>query len=205
MRWRNIAKNHFFSGVLVVAPITVVLTVFNWLFGGLIEWIENGSILSMLASPTDPWWPALRYLILLSLFAAVFVCVSIIGFFSKLYFGKQLLRWLSLLIQRIPVFGAIYSSLDQLVKTLSPSSDGSQQFNRVVLLEYPRVGTWAVGFVTGPSQLKALPPGMLNVFVPTVPNPTSGFHLLVPEKDVIESGMRVEEAFRLILSLGLAG
>jgi uncharacterized membrane protein len=204
MRWRNIAKNHFFSGVLVVAPITVVLTVFQWLFGGLIDWIETSAILAWFASPTDPLWPMLRYLILLLLFAAVFVSVSIIGFFSKLYFGKQLLRWVSRLIQKIPVFGAIYSSLDQLFMALSPSTDGTPQFNRVVLLEYPRQGVWAVGFVTGVSAIKALPKGMLNVFVPTVPNPTSGFHLLVPEKDVLESGMRVDEAFRLILSLGLA-
>jgi uncharacterized membrane protein len=100
------------------------------------------------------------------------------------------------------VIRGVYSALDQLLRTLA--NGGGQQFNRVVYIEYPRKGLLAIAFVTGPARGPAVPPGHLNVYVPTTPNPTSGFHLIVPENEVRESLLKVEDAFKTILSLGLA-
>ena len=90
-------------------------------------------------------------------------------------------------------------------KTSTEKDDeGKEKFNRVVFVEYPRKGVWAVAFVTGHATLRGIPPGFISVFIPTVPNPTSGFHLMVNESEVVESGLSVENAFKLILSLGVA-
>ncbi len=97
---------------------------------------------------------------------------------------------------------SVYSALDQLLRTLA--AGGGKQFNRVVYVEYPRKGIWALAFVTGPAREKHIPEGHLNIYIPTTPNPTSGFHLIVSEADVRESGMTVEHAFKTILSLGIA-
>ena len=124
------------------------------------------------------------------------------GLFSRLYFGKKVFEWLKEGMQKIPFFGSIYSSLEQLISAIS--SSGGKQFNRVVFIEYPRKEVWAVAFVTGSAKLKGIPPGYLSVYMPTVPNPTSGFHLMVKEDSVVESGLKVDDAFKLILSLGVA-
>ena len=125
-----------------------------------------------------------------------------LGWISQQVIGAQFLRLVSRWIERIPVIRSIYSSLNQLLKTMA--SGDKSQFNRVVYLEYPRKGVWALGFVT--SAARPIDPGerFLNVYVPTTPNPTSGFHLIVNEREVRDSHLSVEEAFKTILSLGIA-
>ncbi len=144
----------------------------------------------------------LRFVILFSVLGIGFAALSVVGFTSKFYLGKQVWKFIGDVASRIPVLGAIYGTLDQLIRTLS--SSGSKQFSRVVYLEFPRKDVWVVGFVTGPIHLKGFSEGYLNVFVPAVPNPTSGFHLIVREAEVRDSGLRVDEAFKMILSLGVA-
>ena len=144
----------------------------------------------------------INFVLVVGIALTLSILISLLGLFSKLYFGKKALELFGEQVQRIPVVGTIYSSLDQLLKTLA--TGGGKQFSRVVYVEYPRVGVWAVAFVTGPVVSKTLPEGFLNVFIPTVPNPTSGFHLIVKESEVKETHMKVEEAFKLILSLGIA-
>ena len=97
---------------------------------------------------------------------------------------------------------SIYGALEQLLHTLAQG--GGAQFRRVVYIEYPRKDVWALAFVTGPARAPGFPDGYLNVYVPTTPNPTSGFHLLVAEAEVRPSELSVEEAFKTILSLGIA-
>ncbi len=131
--------------------------------------------------------------------------VSSLGWFSKKIIGARVLAFLSHLVQRIPVVRAVFSSLNQLLKTMA--SGDKQQFSRVVYLEYPRQGTWALAFVTSTAR-SPLGEGngekFINVYVPTTPNPTSGFHLIVSESEVRDSHLSVEEAFKTILSLGIA-
>jgi uncharacterized membrane protein len=130
--------------------------------------------------------------------------MSFLGWISKRYAGARVLDFLSRVFQRIPVVRSVFGGLDQLVKTLS--AGGQQQFSRVVYVEYPRRDCWTLAFVTG--EPKSLPDGFegeyLNIYVPTTPNPTSGFFLIVSASEVRESGLRVEDAFKMILSFGIA-
>lgn len=106
-------------------------------------------------------------------------------------------------VEKIPVIGGIYSTVKQVLNTLV-SSDG-ESFRKVLLVEYPRPGMWSIAFQTGEARdviNNALGEEMLNVFIPTTPNPTSGFLLMVPKSGVKELDISVEEAFKLVVSLG---
>jgi len=197
-----IIKDHFLSGLLILAPILIVSIVFFWIFGGVLGWIERVPLSIIFDSADQQVAGVIRFLLSIAILIAGVIGVSLIGFFSRLYFGKKLFQWLGEGIERVPFFGPIYASLRQLFSAIS--SSGGKQFSRVVYFEYPRKEVWSVGFVTGHATLHGIPPGYLSIFVPTVPNPTSGFHLMVRETEVIESGLRVDEAFKLILSLGVA-
>lgn len=197
-------KNHFFAGLLVVIPLGVIV----WLLGAVFQILkqvhqflpENWKPDNFIDDPAIA--TLINGLFTFGLVVLILVGVSFLGWASKQFLGKKILEMLGGLIQRIPVIRSIYSALDQLLRTLA--AGGGQQFNRVVYIEYPRKGVWAIAFVTGPVQTRALPEGLLNVYVPTTPNPTSGFHLIVQESEVRESHMKVEEAFKVLLSLGIA-
>ncbi len=198
----KIIRDHFLSGLLVLAPIFIVAFVFQWILGGIMNWMEEGPFRIFFHDPASEIAGAFRFVLMLGILLTGVLLISGVGLFSRLYFGRRLFQWLKEGIEKIPFFGAIYSSLNQLFAAVSP--EGGKQFNRVVYVEYPRKDVWAVAFVTGQATLKGIPPGSLSVFIPTVPNPTSGFHLMVKESEVIDSGLRVEDAFKLILSLGVA-
>jgi len=208
-KWRlpnlpSLIRSYFFSGVLVVIPLGVIAWISVsaletlWMLPGILPeswrpeyWIQDPSTAEVVNAG-----------IVLLLALLLVLLVSLLGWISTQYLGKKVLDSLGHLIQRIPVLRSIYSALDQLLRTFTSGS--GQQFNRVVYIEYPRKGVWALAFVTGSAKGPAAPAHHLNVYVPTTPNPTSGFHLIVPEAEVRESGMSVEEAFRTILSLGIA-
>lgn len=200
----RLLKKNFLSGVLVLIP----LAVFAWMAWGVVGFIWGiSNALPGFLEPGEHWSSSsiffIRFAFTIAAWSGILISIALLGVLSKAYFGSVVLRTLGGFLQRIPVLGTIYSSLDQLVKTFAPGSQ-DKKFNRVVYVEYPRAGSWAVGFVTGPVKNPAsFPEGYLNIFVPTVPNPTAGFHILVPENEVRESHMSVEEAFRNILSLGL--
>jgi uncharacterized membrane protein len=190
---KTMIKENFVSGTFVLAPLVIFFVVFRWLFGGVLVQLQT----------LVPDHSAVFSLVLLLgiLFTGVII-VSSLGFVSKLYLGRRFLVFIGQAIARIPIFGSVYQSLEQLMAAFGNS--GSKQFRRVVLIEYPKKDTWAIAFVTGTNTLKALPEGYLHVFIPTVPIPTAGFHLMVKETDVRESGMKVDEAFKMIISLGVA-
>jgi uncharacterized membrane protein len=199
---KSIITGHFLSGLLIIAPLLIVTIVFFWIFGGVLGWIENVPLKLIFSSADEETAGFIRLLLSISILLSGVVLVSVVGFFSRLYFGKKLFEWLGEGVEKVPFFGPIYASLRQLFSAIS--SSGGKQFSRVVYFEYPRKGIWALGFVTGQATLKGIPPGFLSIFIPTVPNPTSGFHLMVSESEVVESGLKVDEAFKLILSLGVA-
>ena len=197
-------RKNFLAGLFVVIPLAVI------------AWIL-AEVLSTLWSLEQflplTWQPAhyfrhvstvrfLNFLITLGVTLALSFAISFLGWASKQFLGQKFLEMLAHLIQRIPVVRSIYSALDQLLKTMA--SGGGQQFNRVVYIEYPRKGVWALAFVTSTARGNGIGPGHLNVYVPTTPNPTSGFHLIIDEAEVRESHLTVEEAFKTILSLGIA-
>lgn len=192
----DILRKNFLSGIIVFIPMIVVFWIGRSFLGFLWDFIE---IIPEELRPTNGF---ISFVLVLGIGIVLAILISLLGLVSKLYFGRITLEFIGEQLQRIPVVGTIYSSLDQLLKTLA--TGGGKQFSRVVYIEYPRPGVWAVAFVTGPVVSKTLPDGFLNVFIPTVPNPTSGFHLIVRETEVKETHMKVEEAFKLILSLGIA-
>ncbi len=132
------------------------------------------------------------------------ILIFTIGLVTKSYLGKKLVSLGEKIVRRIPLVRGIYNALKQVVDAVF--SDKGQSFKKAVLIEYPRKGLYSIAFVTGVSrgeiQLKTLQK-CVNVFVPTTPNPTSGFFIMVPESDIVNLEMTVEEAFTLIISGGI--
>lgn len=200
----ELIKRHFLAGVLVLIPFGVI----TWILAAVVRTVWQlhlflPSALRPEAVFTDPISARLFNLgLTLGILVVLVIGISGLGWGSKQYLGRKALELLGDLIQHIPVIRSVYSALDQLLKTLATGS--GRQFSRVVYVEYPRKGIWTLAFVTGPAREPGIPPQHLNIYVPTTPNPTSGFHLIVPESDVRDSHLKVEDAFKTILSLGIA-
>jgi uncharacterized membrane protein len=193
-------RSNLLAGLLVILPIWAVFWLLKIAVGYF--WGIYAYIATHVFNLSDlPFW--MDILLTLAGFASTVALLALLGLFSRLIIGQQILVVLRKLFIRIPIFGAVYSTLDQLLRTLL-SDQGSKQFRRVVYIEYPRKGVWAVAFVTGNVKNQHISEKYLNVFIPTVPNPTSGFHLIVDESEVKETHLKVEDAFKLILSLGMA-
>ena len=185
-------RNYFIAGIVVLIPIgiTIYLTIF------LI------SILSkVLPKEINPNYylpyniPGLEILISI-------LIITLIGGLSVSFLGKKLLNIFNNILKRIPILRTIYSALGQMTETFT-SSEKNQK--NVVLIEYPRKGTWAVGFATKENTgeiSNKIKKELINVFVPTTPNPTSGFLLMFPKEDLIYLDMSFEEASKFIVSAG---
>lgn len=132
------------------------------------------------------------------------VVLLVTGMVVANLFGRQLMRIGELVLARIPVVRSIYSSVKQLTETLF--SNSGQSFRKVVLVPYPHPDSWTMGFLTGVGSgevRERLGRDVLNVFVPTTPNPTSGFFLIVPREDVVELDMSVDDGLKMLLSVGV--
>ena len=137
----------------------------------------------------------------------IFISAMVIfttGFILTNFVGRRLIKWGEKLLDRIPLVRTIYSAVKQVTATvLSPDNE---TFNEAFLIEYPRKGIWTLGFKTGDSPKsfeKVAGEKLLTIFVPTTPNPTSGFILYIPKSDVIELDINVEDALKLVMSLGV--
>ncbi|MES2218579.1 MAG: DUF502 domain-containing protein [Pseudomonadota bacterium] len=188
----------FISGLLLWLPIWVTLLVIKFLFDIL------GNTLSMLPHQYQPdaWFgvhiPGVSFLITL------FV-IFLTGVLAANFMGRSLVRGWDGLIGRIPLIRSIYSSVKQVSDTLF--TPGGQSFRKVLLVQYPHAGLWTIAFQTGdstPEVDKVLKNGeMVSFFVPTTPNPTSGFLMMAPRKDVMELDMTVDQALKFVISLGV--
>jgi uncharacterized membrane protein len=201
----KLLKRHFLAGLFIVIPIGVI----GWIIGAAVGLLwKLPYLLPDNLQPDNIFFDhatiAAFFNLILTIVAALVVTFSIsfVGWASKHYLGRKALEFLAEVIARIPVIRSIYSALDQLLKTVASGDNG--QFNRVVYIEYPRKGIWALAFVTSTAKPVGLPEKYVNVYIPTTPNPTSGFHLIVPENEVRDSHLSVEDAFKTILSLGIA-
>jgi uncharacterized membrane protein len=194
-------RNAFFSGVILVAPLCLTIFVFSWIidfvgghFKGLfLLFVPDG----LRDRPgLDTVWSILATLI-------VVVLVTLLGYVSRYVFGKFFFSIGDRFIQTIPGVSAVYNTVRQIVNTFS--SQSRHMFNKVVLVEFPRKGCWTIGFLTntvqGEAQSKA-DAEMWTVFVPTTPNPTSGFLLMLPRADIVELDMPVGEGMKMIISGG---
>jgi uncharacterized membrane protein len=185
-------RNYFITGVVVLVPIGITLYFTKFFIS------VSSKLIPAEINPNS----YLPFLIpgLEIVLAVIFI--TFIGYLSLSFIGKKILQLFNDLLKKIPILRTIYSALGQMAETLSPKRKSKKS---VVLIEYPRKGTWAVGFATKDNKgeiSKKTNQNLVNVFVPTTPNPTSGFLLMFPKKDLIYLDMNFEEASKFIVSAG---
>ncbi len=192
-------RRYFVAGILVIAPIGVTV----WAIWSIVKWLDNLLLPRVLELVIPGVEGPLRVPVVGALFT--FAMIILVGIIARHLFGSELVRIWERVLSRVPVARSIYGGVKQLSEAILTSSQRSS-FRRVVLLEYPRKGIYAIAFTTGPAQgpvQQAMAKTMINCFVPTTPNPTSGFYLLIPEEEVIDVELTVEQAFKLVMSAGL--
>jgi uncharacterized membrane protein len=196
-RLRIWLKNYLLTGLIVVVPITITVYIIQALIGVIDE------LLSVLPQRLHPdtllgfHLPGLG-LVLLG------ILILIVGVLTHNYAGRKLVGWWEALVRRIPIVRNIYLGLKQFTEAIFLNS--GKHFQQVVMLEFPRPGFFSIGLSVGPARGELQGPGgerLWNVFVPCTPNPTTGYYVLVPEKELLVLKMSVEEAFKLIVSGGL--
>ena len=193
-------RGSFLTGLVVIAPVALTL----WLIWTVAGWVDSWVL------PFVPLWLRPDQYVGLNIRGIgvfVFLIFTImIGWTAKGLIGRSLINWAESLVQGLPVVRSIYNGLKQIAETVFAQSENS--FEKACLVEYPRKGIWAIAFISTSakgevSEKIRLDDGKTAVFLPTTPNPTSGFLLFVPTRDVIELDMTVEDAAKLVISAGL--
>jgi uncharacterized membrane protein len=197
-------KKYFIAGMLVWAPLAVTIWVMTWglsvldgVFGSVMS-----ALMAILPSALKPALQSFRDLPGVGILI-VLATILATGVFAANFAGQWWIKLWDQIITRIPIVKSIYSSVKQVSGTLFSSKGNA--FRKAVLIPYPRNGSWTIAFVTGtPADEVATKLGSehVNVFLPTTPNPTSGFFMIVPRADIIELEMSVEEALKHIVSMG---
>jgi uncharacterized membrane protein len=201
-RFKQNLKNDLIAGLLVVIPLATTI----WLTITIANWVVNFlTRIPKQINPFDDMNPILVNLLNLGVGLAVpLLCILLIGLMARNIAGRWLLDVGEDVLEAIPLAGAVYKTLKQLLETLLKDTNG--RFRRVILVEYPRPGMWAIAFVTGSMsneiQSQMVRP-VLSVFIPTTPNPTTGWYAIVPEDEVINLSMSIEDAFKVVISGGI--
>ena len=191
-------RAYFFTGILVTAPVAITL----YMAYKFIVWIDR--LVNQILPPQYKFDEILPFTIPGVGLVVLVLALILVGMFAAGFLGKFFLRLGEWIVYKVPLISSIYSVLKQIFETFF--STKTQAFSKVVMLEYPRKGIWILGFVS--SELRGevkekFAEEMLNVFIPTTPNPTSGFLIFVPKKDTIELDMKVEEGIKFVISGGL--
>ncbi len=191
-------KAYFFTGILVTAPVAMTF----YLAYKLITWIDVS--VNRLIPPEFRPDNYLPYSIPGLGVVLLILALILIGMFAAGFLGRFFLRLGEWIVYKVPFISSVYSLLKQVFQTFLSSKNDA--FTKVVLLEYPRKGLWILGFVSSDTQGEVkdkLGRELLNVFIPTTPNPTSGFLIFVPKEDIINVDMSVEEGIKFVISGGL--
>ncbi len=195
VRW---IRNRFFTGVIIALPVIATVMGVSWI----VQKIDN-NVLKFLPGPWNPKTylgfdiPGLGIIISI-------VLLFLLGVIASNFIGNSVIKAGERLLARVPVVSPVYNALKQIVTTVAQQKD--RAFRDVCLLEYPRPGLWAIGFVTADlagAPAKVLPEGYVCVFVPTTPNPTSGFLLFAKEDEIEILDMTPEEGAKMIISGGM--
>ena len=208
--WASSLRSNFLTGLIIIAPITMTA----WLMWSVVGWIDS-RVWSIVPDTYQPHrYVQTLYNIQLNdqidirgVGLVVFLVFTIfIGWLGKGFVGRSLLRYGESLVERMPVVRTVYGSVKQIAETVFNQKNSS--FDKACLIEYPRKGIWAIGFIatSARGEIEKYSPKddhLVSVFVPTTPNPTSGFMLFLPSKDINELAMSVEEAAKLVISAGL--
>lgn len=191
-------RSNFLAGLVVVAPIGITV----WLIWTLTGWMDSW-VLPMIPAR---WRPEHYIGINLRGVGVIFFLLFtvFIGWVAKGWLGRSLLRTGERIVAWMPIIRSVYGGIKQIAETILSQSEA--QFERACLIEYPRKGLWGLGFIAGPAKgeiQQRHPQDLIAVFVPTTPNPTSGFLLYTPASEVIILDMSIEDAAKLIISAGL--
>ena len=208
--WASSLRSNFLTGLIIIAPITLTA----WLMWSVVGWIDS-RVWSIVPDTYQPHrYVQTLYNIQLNdqidirgVGLVVFLAFTIfVGWLGKGFVGRSLLRYGESLVERMPVVRTVYGSVKQIAETVFNQKNSS--FDKACLIEYPRKGIWAIGFIatSARGEIEKYSPKddhLVSVFIPTTPNPTSGFMLFLPSKDINELAMSVEEAAKLVISAGL--
>ncbi|MEL6468920.1 MAG: DUF502 domain-containing protein [Cyanobacteria bacterium J06623_4] len=199
-KFKQDIKNDLIAGLVVIIPLATTI----WLTLNVANWVIR--FLTRFPKQLNPFTglnPFLVALINLGIgFAVPLLAILLIGLMARNFAGRWLLDLGERIVQSIPLAGSVYKTIQQLLQTVF--QDSKSRFRRVVLIEYPRRGLWAIAFVTGAAMTDS-PSKMLSVFIPTTPNPTSGWYSVVSEDDILNLSISVEDAFKVLLSGGIVG
>ena len=190
-------KKYLITGLLIWIPLIITL----WVLKVIVDVLDQSLLLLPASLQTERWLgihiPGLGAILTI-------VIVFVTGVFATNFFGAQLVEIWHDILHRIPVVNSIYSSVKQISDTLFSSS--GQAFRKALLVQWPREGMWTIAFLTGTpggGVGRHLPPDCLAVYVPTTPNPTGGYFVIVQRKDVVELDMTVDQALKYIISMGV--
>jgi uncharacterized membrane protein len=200
---------NFYTGLAIVLPAVISLAIVKWLFGTIsnvtdfllffLKWLPLEKkwiyVNAMSGEMLLPWK-------LLALCLAV-ALIALIGRFARHYIGKKMIQLVDLLMLRVPLLNRIYGAIKQVNQAFTSNKKSS--FQQVVMIEFPRQGIYSIGFITGDQheEVQARTAAhVVSVFVPTTPNPTTGFLLLLPEAEVVKLDMSIADGIKFIVSLG---
>ena len=194
----NKIKNSFLAGLATIVPLALTVYVLQVVFKVTIA--LGGKVSEPLKQVVDVTFPGFN--LLSSIIGLIFVIISLIlvGTLARNVLGRRVVTWMEGIFKNIPLIGMIYTTSKQIIESIS--GGGAHSFEKVVYIEYPRKNIWTLGFVTSESTNKANEE-FYHLFVPTTPNPTSGFFLIIPKEDTLDAKVDVEEGFRMIVSSGI--
>ncbi|BCA95621.1 membrane protein [Legionella antarctica] len=190
-------RSYLLAGLVVWLPILITMGVLRFI----IDLLDN--TLALIPRAYQPEQLFGIHIPGLGVILSLILLVST-GIFATNFFGQRLMTWGESLLSRIPLVRSIYNSVKQVIHTIL--STNSEAFRKVLLIEYPRKGLWSIGFQTGAvnSEISDIVnQEMVSLFVPTTPNPTSGFLIMIPKQEAIELNMSIDEALKFIISLGV--
>ena len=190
-------RKYFITGLLIWIPLIITI----WVLKVIFDTLDQSLLLLPISFQTESWLgvhiPGLGAILTL-------LIVFVTGVFATNFFGAQLVELWHDVLHRIPVVNSIYSSVKQISDTLFSSS--GQAFRKALLVQWPREGMWTIAFLTGTpgaDVAKHIPEDCLSVYVPTTPNPTGGYFVIVQRSEVIELEMTVDQALKYIISMGV--
>ena len=197
----------FFTGLAVTLPALLTLAAVKWIFGTIASFTDTLLFFLPHVLPAKDVFengstaPMFWYWSLLAL-ALALVLISAVGLLTRYYIGKRIIEWLDTAMMKVPVLNKFYGAIKQVNEAFSGNKNS---FKTVVLVEFPRAGSYSVGFLTSDDNAEAsrkIGEKLVSVFIPTTPNPTSGFMILVPADKVTKLDMTVAEGVKYIVSLG---
>ena len=201
-------RTSFLTGIVVIAPVALTL----WLIWSVIGWFD-GFVLPFVPDAYRPEQilnTIFGYDLKLNIrgvgVVVFLVFATLVGWLAKGLIGRSFIRYAENLVNRMPVVRSFYSGIKQIAETVFAQQERS--FEKACMIEYPRKGIWAIGFISTTAkgeiaERNSSKGPMVSVFVPTTPNPTSGFLLFFPKADIIELDMSIEDAAKLVISAGL--